>query len=543
MHNNQQNSIGGLTPLFRDRVGSSSATIKASSSSLPLPTAVQLSSSFEPRHNYSNKRKRRRSMVMAIGGTRLLVSFMAFGVIGLATFSSIAILLAQQQSLRQLSVTAATTTTTTTHQQRQQDHAAVAALRQFRQQHADAADNAPVTTTAKLRPCPSSSSSQQQQPLPALLLPREAQRGSWIGDVWIPPRGWELYSSDQLTQLWGHHTNGILWIGDSTGRRTSLTLWEILHGSASSSAGGNNGTDNDNNNTNNHTNVDIRKDLLEANDHINVNHKGHALEKCHAWPRIKGADICRTLSLPVVSSSSEDVVVAGDVSPPLLRTKSRPFVFKRLNCYHEVTEFLRTELSHPDSVLHHVDTIVLALGLWDITMEHQCAETMPAADDAASVPPPLMPPTRDRQQELLNVLHDEMPARFQILWRTTSYANREDAPAIDLYNQYAMDVMDDWMTMTTIPNISTTGSSGTVEMGRRGIAAKGDVSPKQKQQYPTVQYVDFARAIRPRSFGKDRIVGDHYAHYGSTARVVMIQMLSNLLAALHAPSLSSPVQC
>jgi hypothetical protein len=529
MHNNQQNSIGGLPPLFRDRVGSSTTT-KASLSSLPPPTTFRVLS-FEPRYNYSNKRKRRRSMVMAIGGTRLLVSIVAFCVIGLATFSSIAILVAQQQSLRQLSV-AATTSTTTTHKQ-QQDGAAVAALRPFRQRHADdAADNAPVTTPAILRPCPSSSSSQQQQPLPGLLLPRENQRGSWIGDVWIPPRGWDLYSSDQLTQLWGHHTNGILWIGDSTARRTSLTLWEILHGSASSSAGGNNGTDNDENNTNNHTEVivDIRKDLLEANDHINVNHQGHALEKCHAWPRIKGADICRTLSLPMISSSSDVVVVADD--GPLVRTTSRPFVFKRLNCYHEVTEFLRTELSHPDSVLHHVDTIVLALGLWDITMEHQCAET-------ASAP---QPPTRDRQQELLNVLHDEMPARFQILWRTTSYANREDASAIDLYNQYAMDVMDDWMTTNTTTTISTTSSSGTVEMGRRGIAAKADVSPKQKH-YPTVQYVDFARAIRPRSFGKDRIVGDHYAHYGSTARVVMIQMLSNLLAALHAPSLSSPVQC
>lgn len=464
-------------------------------------------------------------MVMAICGTRLLVSFVAFCVVGLATFSSIAILLAQQKSLRQLSVAASTTTT----HQRQQDRAAVAALRQFRQRHADAAD-APVTTPAKLRPCPSSTS-QQEQPLPALFLPRETQRGSWIGDVWIPPRGWDLYSSHQLAQLWGRNTNGILWIGDSTARRTSLTLWEILHGGSSAVGYG---TDNNTNHTD--VSVDIRKEMLEANDHINVNHQGHALEKCHAWPRIKGADICRTLSLPVGVSSS-DVVAAGD-SPPLLRTTSRPFVFKRLNCYHEVTEFLRTELSHTDSVLHHVDTIVLALGLWDITMEHQCVETAAVvAADAAAVPPPL-PPTRDRQQELLDVLHDEMPARFQILWRTTSYANLEDAPAIDLYNRYAMDVMDDWMTTTTTSTTISTTDSGAVEMGRRGIAEKAAESPKK---YPTVQYVDFARAIRPRSFGKDRIVGDHYAHYGSTARVVMIQMLSNLLAAISPSSSLSNV--
>jgi hypothetical protein len=112
-----------------------------------------------------------------------------------------------------------------------------------------------------------------------------------------------------------------------------------------------------------------------------------------------------------------------------------------------------------------------------------------------------------------------------------------------MYNRYAMDVMDNWMTTNT--TTTTTGNGAAVEMGRRDIAAKADVESPHEQHHPTVQYVDFARAIRPRSFGKDRIVGDHYAHYGSTARVVMIQMLSNLLATLHSPTSSSsiPVQC
>jgi hypothetical protein len=517
----------------------------------PLPSYHHLIRPSDERYQKIKKiKKNKRSSMIS---SKLFLLILAIGVIGLTTFSSLAILLeAQQQQSSSSQLRALSSRTSTTKGN--------GALETHPQQHEDDDDTATAAAARKPQ---------------RLLLPRADQRGSWIGDVWVPPVGYTLYTAPDLVQLWGISTNGILWIGDSTARRSSLTLWEILHHGATAGADGGTGnnatttttTSATNNNTTNNkdsgekittttassssssaqtTTIDIAKNLLEANDHINVNHKGHALEKCHAWPRIKGADICRQLSLPVSatsssSSSSSSAAAAATAATPVVTT-TRPFVFKRLNCYQEVTQFLQHEMSQPDSVLHQVDTIVLALGLWDITMAHQCGIAPPTTTanttkDSAAKSTTIMvnddsnnnnssrlsnttTTTRDRQQQLLETLY-QLPGRFTILWRTTSYANPEDAPAIDQYNQYAMDEMDNWWRIKE------------EEEDMDKASDRDQPPPPPPVRRPVVHYVDFARVIFPRSFGKDRIQGDHYAHYGSTARVVMIQMLSNLLDALY----------
>jgi hypothetical protein len=492
----------------------------------------------DERYQKIKKKKTHKNMI----SSKLFLLILTIGVIGLTTFSSLAILLeAQQQQSSSSSSSQLRSLSLKTTNKKKKNGAALETQPPPQHEDDNDDDTAATATSAAAAKMP------QRQ-----LLPRADQRGSWIGDVWVPPVGWTLYNAPDLVQLWGVSTNGILWIGDSTARRSSLTLWEILHhGGAGADGTGNATTTNSSTTTTTTTTasssssaqtttIDIAKDLLEANDHINVNHKGHALEKCHAWPRIKGADICRTLPLPVsssssASSSSSSLSSAGvAATPPVVTTTTtaRPFVFKRLNCYQEVTQFLQHEMSQPDSVLHHVDTIVLALGLWDITMAHQCGiapstnattTTAPATtvdgDSNNNNNTSLPNTTRDRQQHLLETLY-QLPARFTILWRTTSYANPEDALAIDQYNQYAMDEMDHWW--------------WTKEQDMDKASDRDQPPPPPAAvRRPNVHYVDFARVIFPRSFGKDRIQGDHYAHYGSTARVVLIQMLSNLLEALY----------
>ena len=44
-----------------------------------------------------------------------------------------------------------------------------------------------------------------------------------------------------------------------------------------------------------------------------------------------------------------------------------------------------------------------------------------------------------------------------------------------------------------------------------------------------ISYVDWAKAIEARSFGKERIQGDVRAHYGVQPRLVLLQMLTNCL--------------
>jgi hypothetical protein len=42
-------------------------------------------------------------------------------------------------------------------------------------------------------------------------------------------------------------------------------------------------------------------------------------------------------------------------------------------------------------------------------------------------------------------------------------------------------------------------------------------------------YLNWGGAVEPRSFGEQRNVGDHVAHYGLETRLVQMQMMTNYL--------------
>lgn len=56
--------------------------------------------------------------------------------------------------------------------------------------------------------------------------PLRNQTGTWIGNNWVPPRDWHLFSAIEMLQL--YHDKSVLWVGDSTSRRAALTLYGIL---------------------------------------------------------------------------------------------------------------------------------------------------------------------------------------------------------------------------------------------------------------------------------------------------------------------------
>jgi hypothetical protein len=65
-------------------------------------------------------------------------------------------------------------------------------------------------------------------------LTREEQRGSWIGNNWVPPVGWKHYSASELRNF--YRDTSILWIGDSTARRAATTMYGILNTTNSNSS-------------------------------------------------------------------------------------------------------------------------------------------------------------------------------------------------------------------------------------------------------------------------------------------------------------------
>lgn len=51
--------------------------------------------------------------------------------------------------------------------------------------------------------------------------------GSWMGNNWIPPDGWKIYSTEEIQRMFRNTT--ILFHGDSTARRAARTLFLLLN--------------------------------------------------------------------------------------------------------------------------------------------------------------------------------------------------------------------------------------------------------------------------------------------------------------------------
>ena len=57
------------------------------------------------------------------------------------------------------------------------------------------------------------------------------QHGSWMGNTWIPPKGWSTFSALDMLEL--YKDKCLLWLGDSTARRGSLTMYAIINSTGS----------------------------------------------------------------------------------------------------------------------------------------------------------------------------------------------------------------------------------------------------------------------------------------------------------------------
>jgi len=51
--------------------------------------------------------------------------------------------------------------------------------------------------------------------------------GSWFGDTLIPPDGWKLCLASELQDF--YKDSSMLWVGDSTCRRSFATFYGILN--------------------------------------------------------------------------------------------------------------------------------------------------------------------------------------------------------------------------------------------------------------------------------------------------------------------------
>jgi hypothetical protein len=287
--------------------------------------------------------------------------------------------------------------------------------------------------------------------------------GSWIGDTWVPPQGWRIYSHQEIQHILGNKS--IMFIGDSTSRRGAGTMYSLLaHDPSSEQAP--------------YEEEKIAAEVVgngEIEQFINLNKGGSRTEPCvlHGWDEattVNYPDMCR----PVPNTTSAH------------QTEPKDFVVMRAPCFKDIEDFLLAELEGRATILETAQTelLVIAAGIWESARPGDC---------------------RDSSRTREKVWEDTMAAvrRIQtqrpemtIIWRTSGFhADMDQSPLIHALNNYFMDQLD-------------------------------------AMANPKITYVHFGGAIEPKSYGRDRLVGDMNAHYGPIPRIVLAQMIVNAYVGL-----------
>ncbi|KAI2489178.1 hypothetical protein MHU86_25416 [Fragilaria crotonensis] len=224
--------------------------------------------------------------------------------------------------------------------------------------------------------------------------------GSWIGDTWIPPSPWQLYSATDLARMWS--SKKIWWIGDSLARRGAMTLYHILNTSDTA----------------------ILKEDLDKFSILNVN-KGLETdrEQCPIFQRVKpsGPIVCR--SMPGSTSSDR-----------------KSFMVSYLCTAAEIANFFLNEMneSHvPRTNIREFDVIVIGIGAHEKSKSNFV----------------------ELYTLLARLCHKfTQVTGVPIVWRTSGYSIKKYEKPITTMNDAVMDTIDSFGAETNLTYIHWAGA-------------------------------------------------------------------------------------
>jgi hypothetical protein len=177
----------------------------------------------------------------------------------------------------------------------------------------------------------SSSSSSLSSPL--LVLPRLPPihlNSSWVGNLWIPPPGYHLYSPSSLGQLLSNES--FLFFGDSIARRTMTTLYAMLNAT---------------------TNNDISVSDLTDSRIVDVNRQGKGYTEYCAQP---GLSLCR----PNPGNANRTIDWGGDEPG-------------KTGCTRHLSEYFgNATTSWVTDSLRKYTIVILSTGAWDMVGGANC---------------------------------------------------------------------------------------------------------------------------------------------------------------------------
>lgn len=309
---------------------------------------------------------------------------------------------------------------------------------------------------------------------------------SWIGNHWIPPAGIPTYNPKEMRSVFQRHNT--LFGGDSNCRQDMTTLFAII------------------NNTVTYSSTDSNSSLIPEEE------EAIPFSDLSKDMNINKLTITHTCQLRDFSNES----VRGRLRDPskflcfhvpLLNAKKRQdqmhgkFDMLWAACPPELVEMIEIELAEDSSaatisMLKEYDVLFVDLGIWEVHSTRDCRRERNETES-----------TCDRVEEALNALKTVSSPNLNIFWKTTGGSGSDND-----YHRENLKRMNNcvrrWFNMHQ-PNF--------------------------------LHLVDYELQIRPRTYGRDRIVGDMHPHWGAEARLLTAQLFTHALRVCETSRICRPL--
>jgi hypothetical protein len=221
-----------------------------------------------------------------------------------------------------------------------------------------------------------------------IVLKRREQRGSWIGNTWIPPKGWKYYSEDELIAFYG--ARSLLWVGDSTGWGASRTLFEIL------------------------------------------NHKTGSKYLQSPAVVLPSSNLSSKFPCDAFGYSRDEHPQSFCREMPEGRPGGQ-FLFTRINTLTGLESFLLDEISQKSNMTKSVDLIIVSLGVWEQVRPQDCKDRSGKNRTTHAV-----------LNDTIALLEQFQSSGTLIIWRTSGFRAKNSKKFLVDLNEKAMDVIDDF---------------------------------------------------------------------------------------------------
>jgi len=341
---------------------------------------------------------------------------------------------------------------------------------------------------------------------------------TWLGNHFMPPPGLPIFTPSQIRTYF--QQRNVLMLGDSTNRRARGTLRAIL-----------NAEDLDDVKVAELEEVQRRRRL--ANTRSLQENRLNPINTAAADAKYKAA-ASKTISdcgprnnrnrlkIPrqirlfscdnVIGSSAEkyaavtnsDVDNQTSIQHEAMKQRKGFFDHGMANCFHTIVWYFTPEDKNGRLVnLEDYDLVIINIGIWEDLKKGDCRRNL--TSNLGLLP------------EVLERIRDESSKDLQVVLRTSGFAlqqknGQKEKVRPDLiwnFTNYSKQYFD---------NISMTQ-----DQNKKNKTSNGD------DHAPNMTLVDYSTVISKRSFGEQRINGDHVAHYGYEARLLYVQQLMHEL--------------